>query len=135
MSFLSVQTPTAIYNSWLAFDDLNTANQLSFVLLLIILIAFFIENYSRGGARYHHASQGFKNIPKIKLKGSLSYGITIFLSFIFILSFIFPTSQMLYWTIKFPKYFQDIDLLTLNINTLLLVILSSLFLITFFIYC
>ncbi len=132
VSFFSVQTlTTAIYNSWLAFDDLNTANQLSFVLLLIILIAFFIENYSRGGARYHHASQGFKNIPKIKLKGSLSYGITIFLSFIFILSFIFPTSQMLYWTIKFPKYFQDINLLTLNINTLLLVILSSLFLITF----
>ena len=65
VSFFSVQTlTTAIYNSWLAFDDLHTANQLSFVLLLIILIAFLIENFSRGGARYHHTSQGFKKIPK-----------------------------------------------------------------------
>ena len=65
VSFFSVQTlTTAIYNSWLAFDDLNTANQLSFVLLIIILVAFLIENYSRGGARYHLTSQGFKKFPK-----------------------------------------------------------------------
>ena len=65
VSFFSVQTlTTAIYNSWLAFDDLHTANQLSFVLLLIILIAFLIENFSRGGARYHHTSQGFKKFQK-----------------------------------------------------------------------
>ena len=38
---------------------------------------------------------------------------------------------MLYWTIKFPKYFQDLDIISLNINTLYLVLLSSLFLIIF----
>jgi len=37
----------------------------------------------------------------------------------------------LYWTIKFPKYFQDLDIISLNINTLYLVFLSSLFLIIF----
>ncbi len=43
VSFFSIQTlTTAIYNSWLAYDDLNTANQLSFILLLIILLAFLI---------------------------------------------------------------------------------------------
>ena len=132
VSFFSVQTlTTAIYNSWLAFDDLHTANQLSFVLLLIILIAFLIENFSRGRARYHHTSQGFKKIPKIKLSKSNSLSIIILLSLLFFLSFIFPTSQMLYWTIKFPKYFQDIDIISLNINTLYLVFLSSLFLIIF----
>ena len=132
VSFFSVQTlTTAIYNSWLAFDDLNTANQLSFFLLLIILIIFFIENHSRGGARYHHASQGFKKIPKIKLSKFSGNTVFIFVSALFFLSFIFPTSQMIYWTFKFPKYFQDIDILSLNINTLTLVIISSLFLIVF----
>ena len=68
VSFFSVQTlTTAIYNSWLAFDDLNTANQLSFYLLLLILGIFLIENFSRGGAKYHFNSQGYKNLPKIKL--------------------------------------------------------------------
>ena len=45
VSFFSVQTlTTAIYNSWLAFDDLNTANQLSFILLLFIRIMYLPTN-------------------------------------------------------------------------------------------
>ena len=132
VSFFSIQTlTTAIYNSWLAYDDLNTANQLSFILLLIILFAFFIENYSRGNAKYHLNSQGFKAIPKIKLSRNLSLLVSVGCALIFFLSFIFPTMQMAYWTFKFPKYFQDIDIISLNINTLLLVFISSIFLIFF----
>ena len=131
VSFFSVSTlTTGIYNSWLSFDDLNTANQLSFVLLLIILTLFFIENYSRGGAKYHQSSQGFKTIPKINLDGKKALIITIFCSFLFFISFIFPTSQMAYWTFKFPKYFQDTNLWSLNFNTLILVFLASVFLVS-----
>jgi iron(III) transport system permease protein len=38
---------------------------------------------------------------------------------------------MTYWTFKFPKYFQDIDLWSLNLNTLFLVVIASLTLLTF----
>ena len=113
VSFFNVSTlTTGIYNSWLAFDDLNTANQLSFFLLLIILSLFLIENYSRGGAKYHQNSNtGFRKIPKIDLKGNKSIFPIIFCSIIFFLSFIFPLSQMIYWTVKFPKYFQDTNII------------------------
>ncbi len=132
VSFFSVSTlTTGIYNSWLSYDDLNTANQLSFVLLLIIFCLFFTENYSRGGAKYHQPSRGFKRIPKINLHGKKIILPLIFCSLIFFFSFIFPTIQMAYWTFKFPKYFQDINLWTLNFNTLLLVIISSLTLLIF----
>ena len=132
VSFFSVSTlTTGIYNSWLSFDDLNTANQLSFILLLIILTLFFIENYSRGGAKYHQSSQGFKQIPKIDLNGKKALIVTIFCSFLFFISFIFPTLQMAYWTFKFPKYFQDTNLWSLNFNTLTLVFLASLVLVSF----
>ena len=132
VSFFSVSTlTTGIYNSWLSFDDLNTANQLSFILLLIILTLFFIENYSRGGAKYHQSSQGFKQIPKIDLNGKKALIVTIFCSFLFFISFIFPTLQMAYWTFKFPKYFQDTNLWSLNFNTLILVFLASLVLVSF----
>ena len=132
VSFFSVSTlTTGIYNSWLSFDDLNTANQLSFFLLLIILALFFIENYSRGGAKYHQSSQGFKQISKIDLNGRKAFVVTIFCSILFFISFLFPTSQMAYWTFKFPKYFQDINLWTLNFNTLTLVFLASLLLVSF----
>ena len=132
VSFFSVSTlTTGIYNSWLSYDDLNTANQLSFILLLIILCLFFTENFSRGAAKYHQPSRGFKKIPKINLQGKKSILPIIFCSFLFFFSFIFPTLQMAYWTFKFPKYFQDINLFSLNLNTLLLVTISSLTLIIF----
>ena len=132
VSFFSVSTlTTGIYNSWLAFDDLNTANKLSFILLVIILALFLIENYSRGGAKYHqNTNTGFRKIPKIELKGLKSFLPISFCSIIFSLSFIFPLSQMIYWTFKFPKYFQDINLVELNLNTLLLVFLASIILIS-----
>jgi len=132
VSFFSISTlTTAIYNAWISFDDLSTANQLSFLLLFFILILFLIENYSRKRAKYHQPSRGFKSIPKIKLEGKKSIIAFSFCSILFFCSFLFPVLQMGYWTIKFPKYFQDIDLWSLNFNTLLLVFLSSVCLIGF----
>ena len=37
---------------------------------------------------------------------------------------------MIYWTIKFPKYFQDINIINININTLLLVLVASISIVT-----
>ena len=132
VSFFNVSTfTTGIYNSWLSYDDLNTANQLSFILLLVILVLFFVENFSRGGAKYHQPSRGFKRIPKIDLQGKKTILPILFCSLLFFFSFIFPTSQMAYWTFKFPKYFQDINLWSLNLNTLILVVIAS-FILVFF---
>ena len=132
VSFFSISTlTTGIYNAWISFDDLNTANQLSFILMTFILVLFLIENYSRGGAKYHQPSRGLKNLPKINLKGKRSFIALFFCVSLFFFSFIFPTSQMLYWTLKFPKYFQDSNLISLNLNTLILVIISTIVLIVF----
>ena len=132
VSFFSVSTlTTGIYNSWLSFDDLNTANQLSFILLLIILTLFYIENYSRGDAKYHQSTQGLRKIPKIDISGKKAQFVSIFCFLLFFMSFIFPTIQMIIWTIKFPKYFDLTSILVLNLNTLILVILTSITLISF----
>ncbi len=132
VSFFSTSTlTTAIYNAWISFDDLSAANQLSFLLLFFILTLFIIENYSRKRAKYHQPSRGFKSIPKIELKGKKSILAFSFCSLLFFFSFLFPIAQMSYWTIKFPKYFQDINFWQINFNTLLLVLLSSFCLIGF----
>ena len=130
VSFFSVNTlTTGIYNSWLSFDDLNTANQISFILLIFILLLFSIEIYSRQEAKYHQPGRGFKSITKIKLTGKKSIIPVVICSLIFLLSFIFPVSQMIYWTVKFPKYIQDIDIFKINLNTLMLVGLASAFIV------
>ncbi len=127
VSFFSVNTlTTGIYNSWLSFDDLNTANQISFILLLFILFLLSLEIYSRKEAKYHQPGSGFKPITKIKLNGKKAFLPFIVCALILFVSFVFPLSQMIYWTIKFPKYFQDINIIKMNINTLLLVLLASL---------
>ncbi len=126
VSFFSVNTlTTGIYNSWLSFDDLNTANQISFLLLLFILILFSIEIYSRKEAKYHQPGRGYKPIIKIKLSGKKALLPFFTCSIILFLSFLFPVLQMIYWTIKFPKYFQDINIININLNTLILVVLAS----------
>ncbi len=130
VSFFSVNTlTTGIYNSWLAFDDLNTANQISFILLLFILFLFSVEIYSRKDAMYHQPGRGFKPIAKIKLSGKQAIFPVMVCSLIVFAGFLFPVSQMIYWTIKFPKYFQDINIINMNLNTLLLVIFASIFIV------
>ena len=133
VDFFSINTlTTGIYNSWITFDDLAFANQLSFFLLLFIFALFILENLSRNRARYHvNTRGGFKQKQKLQLSRTKSLLAFLFCFVIFFLSFLFPLSQMLYWTIKFPENLFDLEIIDLLSNTLYLVILSSFALIIF----
>ena len=133
VDFFSINTlTTGIYNSWITFDDLAFSNRLSFFLLIFIFACFIIENFSRKKAKYHFNSKGgFKQKEKIILSGKKSFLAFMFCFIIFFLSFLFPLCQMLYWTIKFPENLLDIDIVSLTLNTIYLVILSSIVLIMF----
>ena len=133
VSFFGINTlTTGIYNSWIAFDDLTFANQLSFYLLIFILALFILENFSRKKAKYHSPTKGgFKQKEKINLIRAKSFMAFLACSLVLFLSFVFPLSQMLYWTIIFPKNFLDLNFQQLFMNTILLVSLSSLVLIIF----
>ncbi len=133
VDFFSINTlTTGIYNSWIAFDDLAFANQLSFFLLIFIFALFLLENLSRKKAKYHFNTRGgFKRKEKLKLTKVKSFIAFTFCFFVFFMSFLFPLSQMLYWTIKFPENLIDLEILNLFLNTLYLVVLSSIVLITF----
>ena len=133
VDFFSINTlTTGIYNSWIAFDDLAFSNRLSFFLLIFIFGIFILENLSRKKAKYHSNSKGgFKRKEKIQLSGIKAFNAFFICFIIFFLSFLFPLSQMLYWTIKFPENFFDLQVVTLTLNTIYLVFLSSIFLIIF----
>ncbi len=133
VDFFSINTlTTGIYNSWITFDDLAFSNRLSFFLLLFIFALFIIENLSRKKAKYHFNSRGgLKPKEKIQLSGKNSLFAFLFCFLIFFLSFLFPLSQMLYWTLKFPENLYDLNILSLTLNTLYLVVLSSFVLIIF----
>ena len=133
VSFFGINTlTTGIYNSWIAFDDLAFANQLSFYLLIFILALFILENYSRKKAKYHSPTKGgFKQKEKTNLYNLKSFMAFLACAIVLFISFIFPLTQMLYWTIIFPKNFTDLNIQQLLINTIYLVVLSSSVLIIF----
>ena len=131
VSFFGVSTlTTGIYNAWTSFDDLTLANRLSFYLLIFILGLFILENLSRKKAQYHTpAKENIKSKPLILLTGYKSFLAFSFCFLVFLISFLFPVLQMLYWTIIFPKHLMDLNVIKLLFNTILLVFLSSLVLI------
>ena len=133
VSFFCISTlTTGIYNAWISFDDLTLANRLSFYLLIFILGLFILENLSRKKAQYHTSSKGgFKSKSVIVLKNYKSFFAFLFCAIVFFISFLFPVLQMLYWTIIFPKHLVDLNLIELFLNTILLVVLSSIVLIAF----
>tara|TARA_B100000073_G_scaffold268093_1_gene227685 strand:+ start:304 stop:1923 length:1620 start_codon:yes stop_codon:yes gene_type:complete len=133
VDFFSINTlTTGIYNSWIAFDDLAFANRISFFLLIFIFVLFVLENFSRRKAKYHLNSKGgFKKKEKIKLFGGKAFLASTICFFIFFISFLFPLTQMMYWTIKFPENLFDLQLIDLILNTFYLVTLSSFVLIIF----
>ena len=132
VSFFGISTlTTGIYNAWISFDDLALANRLSFYLLIFILGLFILENLSRKKARYHTPSSGgFKSKSLTTLNSYKSFLASSFCIIVFFISFLFPVLQMLYWTIIFPKHLVDLNILELFLNTILLVFLSSIVLIS-----
>ena len=127
VSFFGISTlTTGIYNAWISFDDLTLANRLSSYLLIFILGLFILENVSRRKAQFHTSSKGgFKSKSLIKLNGYKSFFAFTFCLTIFLISFLFPVSQMLYWTIIFPQHLANLNVGKLFFNTMLLVSLSS----------
>ncbi len=75
--------------------------------------------------------QDLNKNKKIQLSGKKAFLAFSFCFLVFFLSFLFPLSQMMYWTIKFPENLFDLKILDLLMNTLYLVVLSSLLLIIF----
>ena len=131
VAFFNVQSlTTAIYDSWIIFDDINTAYQLSFFLIFFILIFFTLEKKSRGRSRFNIPSRGYSTIDKIVLKGKIKWLAFTLLFILFFLSFVFPVSQMLFWILKFPTNFNLAQIIDLTINTLQLVFFTTLILIS-----
>ncbi len=125
VSYFGVSTfTTEIYNSWFILDDLNSSNFLSLLLLCFVFIFFFTENFLRKDSKFHSLENDSRN-KKENLKGINNLMAFLFCFILFFVSFIFPFSQMIFWSLKFPEYFKSLDMLKLNINTFILISCSG----------
>ena len=125
VSVFNVDTfTTAIYKAWFGFFSLTTAAQLAALLIGVVFIVVLFEQYwqaKRGQGGTQGSNRRFETSPLAKL------GMTLLCTVIFLLAFLVPFLQLIYWTIK--NFHQDFDARYIDfvINSFLLASMTTLF--------
>jgi iron(III) transport system permease protein len=86
---------TGIFKSWLSLGDMPTAILLALFLIAAVIIILWLEGRFQRRKKY-----AFKETPlaRIPATGRKKWMITLLTAFPFVMGFVFPVFQMLYWT-------------------------------------
>lgn len=87
---------TAIYSAWFSLFSLTAALQMSVMLLLLVMLALWLERRSRGSRRYTVESTR-RTVGRIELRGWRAAAATAFCSALLLIAFIIPLVQLLVW--------------------------------------
>ena len=105
VSVFNVDTfTTAIYKAWFGFFSLTTAAQLAALLIGMIFIVVLFEQYwqaKRGNSITQGSNQRFDASTPAKI------GMSLLCTFVFLLAFLIPFLQLIYWTAL--NFRQDFD--------------------------
>ena len=118
---------TGIFRTWYGLYDLQTAMQLSSLLLIFVTFFIFLERLSRKNLSYTSGAPVYGEMTQIKLKGFKN----IFASFIcfipLFIGFILPILELLNWAINYKLDFFNEEFIKNSVNTIYLAILAALF--------
>ena len=95
---------TAIYKAWFGFFSLTTAAQLAALLIITVFVILLLERYWQKKRSYLPSAGTHQ---REKLTGLRNIWAVVFCSFIFIISFALPMSQLVLWVIE--NYQTDLD--------------------------
>lgn len=125
VSVFNVDTfTTAIYKAWFGFFSLTTAAQLAALLIGVVFIVVLFEQYWQA-KRGSGTAQG--NNRRFETSKLAKFGMTLLCTVIFLLAFLVPFLQLIYWTIK--NFHQDFDARYIDfvLNSVLLASMTTLF--------
>lgn len=125
VSVFNVDTfTTAIYKAWFGFFSLTTAAQLAALLIGFIFMVVLFEQYwqaRRGNATTQGSNRRFEASQSAKL------GMTLLCSVVFLIAFLVPFLQLIYWTAM--NYQEDFDARYIGFvtNSVLIASMTTLF--------
>lgn len=126
VKYYGLQTiSTLIFKAWFGMRDLGLAGRLSLGLLMGILIILGTEEWIRGRRGYSIGSgkSGDIGLTKLNLTGTiLAVG---FLSTMFMIAFMIPVGQMLFWTFSSWGKVDVVGILRVFIFTILMSVLAA----------
>ncbi len=125
----AVQTfTTGIFRTWFGMYDLNTAMQLSSILLIFVTFFIFLERYERNKMSYSYSGSTFKKTKQIRLKGLKNVFAFLFCLIPLLIGFILPVIELTNWALFFPsENFFSKSILGSFINTIFLGIIAAIF--------
>ncbi|WP_428910055.1 ABC transporter permease [Niallia sp. Krafla_26] len=130
-SFLGIHTiTTAIFQTWFRMYDVHSAMRLAAWLMLIIVGIFILERLLRQGRRYHLSSKSRPLVP-VKLKGARGIAAFGYCSMIFLIGFLIPLVQLIFWAVMTFEKVWDPAFLTLINQTLYVAVISTVMILIF----
>ncbi|MBM7614452.1 iron(III) transport system permease protein [Alkaliphilus hydrothermalis] len=120
---------TAIFRTWFAFGDVNTAIKLAGLLMIVVVSILFLEHLLRGRKKFAYTTTKVRPIKRIKLKGlkaALAFGYSFS---VLSIGFLIPTLQLLYWAFLTYKKIFNSKFLILMLNSISLALISSIIII------
>ncbi len=118
VQYFAVNTlTTAIYDTWLEYGDLSTANAIASILMLFVLFAVVAEQKARAGQR-HQSTRLNNQIQEKKLTAGQQMLAVSFCWFLVIAGFILPFSLLIMMAIDYASVGQLNDLFSSGINSL-----------------
>ncbi len=125
VQYFSVNTlTTAIYDTWLGYGDLGSANALASVLMLLVLFVVLAEQRSRSGLRHQSARPNVKR-ELIQLSVSQQIMASVFCWTLVILGFLLPLTLLIIMAVQYSDMAQLSVLLATGINSLKVSVIAA----------
>ena|SRR5690554_1551844 len=88
---------TGIFRAWFSMGDATTAIYLAAILMLFVFVFLYLENLQRGNRRYVPTNSINKPVKRSDPSLARKYLLTGFCSLVFLVSFLIPFLQIVYW--------------------------------------
>lgn len=125
-SYLGIHTiSTAIFQTWFGMYDVNSAMRLAAWLMVIIVGLFFLEKWLRQRRRYSVSNKSRPLVP-VKLKGLAATCAFLYCGIVFLIGFLIPFVQLLFWAKMTFEKVWDVSFFTLLYQTVYVAVISTL---------
>lgn len=125
VQYFAVNTlTTAVYDTWLGYGDLSTANALASLLMLIVLFVVLLEQKARMNQR-HQSNRPISDTQVIELTASQQWLASFFCWILAILGFLLPLTLLVIMAVEYANIEQLHTLLSTGFNSIELAIYTA----------
>ncbi|EYE87518.1 iron ABC transporter [Fervidicella metallireducens AeB] len=126
VSYFGVQTfTTAIFKTWFSLGDVESSVRIAAILMVGVVFVILFEKFMRGRRKYSYSNTKIKPVSRKRLTGIKKNIVVGFFTIIFLLSFLIPTIQLLYFASLTYKRVLNSSFITMSLNTLTLSIMAA----------